>query len=414
MAIVGELGASFVTLTLEMAPYLLLGFIIAGIIKVYLPQNFVNNYMGHHNKHGAVNAALLGVPLPLCSCGVIPTGISFYKNGAGKGASVSFLISTPQTGVDSILVTGSLLTFPFALLRPIIAFVTGVLGGWLTDKVAKDDQHNWQAEVKRKSTVKKNRFEETIYYALDEFLMDISKWLLIGLAIAALIATFVPDNFFAGTVGQGWTGMLLILVASLPLYVCATSSVPIAAALMLKGLSPGAALVFLMAGPATNAATMTVIKQTLGSRVLVTYMFSIIAGALLSGFVIDNLLPVEWFELGAMSAHGHEHYAIPIWLEVSSTLILGGAMLRGYIKKLIPAFMRMKNKNKTMEKLELNVTGMGCKSCSGKIEEGLLKFENVKIVTANHETNSVVVEGKGVDKDDVVSKITELGYNVND
>lgn len=414
MAIVGELGASFVTLTLEMAPYLLLGFIIAGIIKVYLPQNFVNNYMGHHNKHGVVNAALLGVPLPLCSCGVIPTGISFYKNGAGKGASVSFLISTPQTGVDSILVTGSLLTFPFALLRPIIAFVTGVLGGWLTDKVAKDDQHNWQAEVKRKSTVKKNRFEETIYYALDEFLMDISKWLLIGLAIAALIATFVPDNFFAGTVGQGWTGMLLILVASLPLYVCATSSVPIAAALMLKGLSPGAALVFLMAGPATNAATMTVIKQTLGSRVLVTYMFSIIAGALLSGFVIDNLLPVEWFELGAMSAHGHEHYAIPIWLEVSSTLILGGAMLRGYIKKLIPAFMRMKNKNKTMEKLELNVTGMGCKSCSGKIEEGLLKFENVKIVTANHETNSVVVEGKGVDKDDVVSKITELGYNVND
>ena len=413
MEVVANLWTSFIDLALEMAPYLLLGFIIAGVIKVYLPQNFINRYMGRHNKNGVVNAALLGVPLPLCSCGVIPTGISFYKNGAGKGASVSFLISTPQTGVDSILVTGSLMTFPFAVLRPIIAFVTGVIGGWFTDKVVKEDRQTWHSETTIESRVKQNRLKKTVYYALDEFLMDIAKWLLIGLVIAALITTFVPDNFFAGTIGQGWVGMLLVLVASLPLYVCATSSVPIAAALMLKGLSPGAALVFLMAGPATNAATMTVIKQTLGGKVLFTYLFSIIAGALLSGLIIDNLLPAQWFQLGHMAAHGHEHNTLPLWLEIGSALLIGGAMLRGYIKQLIPVMLRLINRHKTMAKVELEVTGMGCKSCSGKIEDGLLKLEDVKIVTANHETNSVVVEGDEVDVDKVVSTITELGYKVN-
>lgn len=412
MDILMELWRAFLDLVFEMAPYLLLGFIIAGILKVYLPSNFVSKYMGRHNKRGVINAALLGVPLPLCSCGVIPTGISFYKNGAGKGASVSFLISTPQTGVDSILVTSSLMTFPFAIIRPIIAFITGIFGGFLTDKIDAGEHIESATKVEEARPRPANRISATIYYALDEFLMDISKWLLVGLVIAALITTFVPTDFFAGAIGQGWTGMLLILAASLPLYVCATASVPIAAALMLKGLSPGAALVFLMAGPATNAATMTVIKQTLGGKTLFAYLLSIILGALISGYVIDNFLPASWFQIGHMAMHGHEHNALPFWLEAGAAIVLGTAILRGYTKRLHPYIMAFVNRNKTMDKLELNVTGMGCKSCSGKIENGLLKFENIKIVAASHESSSVVVEGDNIDKDKIVSIITELGYKV--
>lgn len=413
MEMLTELWRVFLDLVFEMAPYLLLGFIIAGLLKVYLPSNFVSKYMGRHNKRGVLNAALLGVPLPLCSCGVIPTGISFYKNGAGKGASVSFLISTPQTGVDSILVTGSLMTFPFAIIRPIIAFVTGVMGGLLTDKIDPENAIADVVNVEKAKPRPKNRIKATFYYALDEFLMDIAKWLLIGLVIAALITTFIPDDFFAGAIGQGWSGMILILIASLPLYVCATASVPIAAALMLKGLSPGAALVFLMAGPATNAATMTVIKQTLGSKTLFAYLISIILGALISGFVIDNFLPASWFEIGHMAMHGHNHNALPFWLESGAAILLGGAILRGYTKRLHPYILAYLNRNKKMDKLELNVTGMGCKSCSSKIENGLLKFENLKIVSASHENNSVVVEGDGIDRATIISTITELGYKVN-
>ena len=203
------------TLTADMAPYLLLGFLFAGLLKVLVPPDIMNRYLGKSSTSSVIYASIFGIPLPLCSCGVLPAGISLYKNGASKGSAVSFLISTPQTGVDSILVTWSMLGLPFAIIRPIVAFFTGIAGGLITNKIDKNE-----IEIKTKS--KKNQktkfsIKSILHYAFIEMVADIAKWLVIGLMIAALITVIVPDNFFTDFHLTGISGMLLILVVSIPL-----------------------------------------------------------------------------------------------------------------------------------------------------------------------------------------------------
>ncbi len=226
----------FYFLFIEMAPWLLFGFLFAGILHVYMPKGSVQKYMGGKNIKSVIYAALLGIPLPLCSCGVIPTGISFYKEGASKGATVSFLISTPQTGVDSILATYSLLGLPFAILRPIVAVFSGILGGVISNngssaQISQDVKDEVFPEEKQG-----NKFKIMLHYAFNEFLMDIAKWLIIGLAIAALISMLLPADFFALYLDNELLSMVIVLAASIPIYVCATGSIPIAADLMMKGL----------------------------------------------------------------------------------------------------------------------------------------------------------------------------------
>ena len=226
----------FVILT-EMAPYLMLGFFFAGLLHLLFPKKRVRKYMGQNNFRSIFNAAMLGVPLPLCSCGVIPTGISFYKHGASKASTVSFLISTPQTGVDSIFVTYSMLGLPFAVIRPIVAFVTGLFGGMVTRKVDpetndKNLQKNENGDELPEGFLP--RIKEMFRYSFIEFLQDISNWLIIGLLIAAIISVFVPNDFFADRIPNDFIGMLVILIISIPVYICATASVPVAAVLMLK------------------------------------------------------------------------------------------------------------------------------------------------------------------------------------
>ena len=195
MDIINNYIRDFVDILNEMSPYLLLGFLIAGVLHVGFPKDKINKYLGRRNITSVINAALLGVPLPLCSCGVIPTGISFYKNGASKGSSVSFLISTPQTGVDSIMVTYSLLGLPFAIIRPIVAFVTGVIGGALTNTVDKQTTEPVElSHEEHKKGSNKNVMVRMFQYAFVEFLQDISKWLIIGLLIAAAISVIVPND----------------------------------------------------------------------------------------------------------------------------------------------------------------------------------------------------------------------------
>jgi uncharacterized membrane protein YraQ (UPF0718 family) len=282
-------------LTLEMSPYLLLGFLIAGVLYVYFPQEKVIKYLGRNNWKSILNAALIGIPLPLCSCGVIPTGISFFKNGASRGSSVAFLISTPQTGVDSILATYSLLGLPLAIIRPVIALLTGLFGGMVTNSIDRRDQFNSKQSKtgKQQMTSGREKISAMMSYAFVEFLQDISKWLIIGLLLAALMAVLIPDGFFTNYLSNEYLSMAIVLLASIPLYVCATGSVPIAAVLLMKGLSPGAAIVFLMAGPATNAATMTVIGNVMGRKTLISYMASIIGGAVFFGILVNEFLPRE-------------------------------------------------------------------------------------------------------------------------
>lgn len=318
---------SFINIFMEMSPYLLLGFFIAGILNELFKGKTLKKYIGGSNFKSVLNASLIGVPLPLCSCGVIPTGISIHKSGASKGSAISFMISTPQTGVDSILVTWSLLGLPFALLRPVIAFITGIIGGLFTNFLIRNEVVTIEKTIESHNHKEPgisflSKFKRAMKYAFMDFLDDISLWLFIGLIIAAFISVIIPDDFFTSYIGNNYLSMLIVLLASVPLYVCATSSVPIAAALMLKGLNPGAALVFLMAGPATNAATIIVIGRTLGMRALSGYLASIIGGALFFGVLIDLFLPARWFiPVFMQNTHHHSHEGIS-WIYIISSAIL--------------------------------------------------------------------------------------------
>ena len=391
----------------EMSPYLILGFALAGILHVYFPKQKVAKFLGRKNLTSVMNAAVLGIPLPLCSCGVIPTGISFNKNGASKGATVSFLISTPQTGVDSILVTYSLLGLPFALIRPIAAFITGIFGGAITN--ATDDTQEDLFENEPEVPIKGSKFKAAAHYAFVEFLQDIAQWLLIGLAIAAFISAIIPDGFIENHLSNPYINMLIVLVASIPMYVCATGSVPIAAVLMMKGLSPGAAFVFLMAGPATNAATMTVIKQAMGTKALVSYLSSIIGGALIMGVLVDQL-PPEWFTLPGMSMEGHNHTELALgWFEWASAATLLLLILNGFRIQYIPKKLNLEHMNAN-EKV-FSVDGMTCNHCKSSVETNLSKLDTIESVSVDLANKVVHIKGQNIDNSIIESTVTGLGYD---
>lgn len=404
-------------LTTDMAPYLLLGFLFAGLLKVFLPPNLLAKYLGKSSFNSVLNASLLGIPLPLCSCGVLPAGISLYKNGASKGSSVSFLISTPQTGVDSILVTWSMLGLPFAIVRPIAALVTGLTGGLLTNKLEAKEKKK-KASPKKQESVKKKKYslKAILEYAFVEMVADIAKWLVIGLLIAALISVIIPDNFFHEFQIDGIVGMLIILVVSIPLYVCATSSVPIAAVLLLKGLSPGALLVFLMAGPATNAATMAVVGNNLGRKTLLIYLFSLIAGSIFFGLLIDYFLPGSWFlPLVGMSGE-HAHGFLPKWFENSAAIILVLLLIYSFWKQYQNSRRSKASKTATSEfsihipSLIIDVEGMTCEHCKAKVENGLRTMEQITNAVADTEKNQVSIYGSNLDAKLIGEKVEELGY----
>ena len=367
----------------QMSPYLLLGFLLAGIMHAFIPKRYFTRYLSKPDLRSVVNAALLGIPLPLCSCGVLPTAMSLRKEGASKGAATSFLIATPQTGVDSIIATFSLMGLPFAVIRPIVALVTALFGGTLVNVIDKEKPekaeeaehcychheeeeaehcccHHEEEEAEHccchheeeeaghccchheeeeaghccchhKADAKQTTFLGkclvALRYAFVDMIADIGKWLVLGLVIAALITVLVPDTFFAVFADNTWLSILLVLAISIPMYICATGSIPIAVALMLKGLTPGAALVLLMAGPAANFASILVIRKQLGLRTLMAYLAAIVGGAIGGALVIDYLLPRAWFtdHLVQMSAHCVEGAS---WFQWTCTAVL--LLLLGY------------------------------------------------------------------------------------
>jgi uncharacterized membrane protein YraQ (UPF0718 family)/copper chaperone CopZ len=410
LSYIKEFFVEFIELFNEMSPYLLLGFLLAGVLHVYFPKDRVNKYLGKKNLKSVFNAALLGIPLPLCSCGVIPTGVSFHKNGASKGSAVSFLISTPQTGVDSILVTYSLMGLPFAIIRPIVAFITGIVGGYATN-VVDTEKEQPVPTITTENLSRGNKFKRMLRYAFVDFLADIAKWLTIGLVIAAIITVLIPDGFFNQQMSNEYINMLIVLAASIPMYVCATGSVPIAAALMLKGISPGAAFVFLMAGPATNAGTITVIGQSLGRKSLIAYMASIMVGAILSGIFINAFLPENWFLFSDMHAgHGdHSSHLLPLWLKYSSSIVLGALIINVFIQQV-----RNKTRKTTMattaEGTVYNIEGMTCNHCKASVEKNLAKLEGVESVEVNLERQEALVKGKGIADQAIEDTIEDLGY----
>lgn len=407
-------GKELIFLVNEMAPYLLLGFLFAGILKVFFPQRQIRRFMGGQNLRSVFNAALLGVPMPLCSCGVLPTGISFYKNGASRGSTISFLISTPQTGVDSILATYSLLGLPLAIIRPVVALLTGMLGGIagnMADKNGGKEKHPVAAEPEEEA----RSVREVFRYGFVELLQDITKWLVIGLLLAALLSVIIPGDFFTDRISNEYLSMLMMLVASVPLYICATGSIPIAAVLLMKGLSPGAALVLLMAGPATNVATMAVVGKAMGRKTLWLYLVSIIGGALFFGIIINEFIPRHLItDYIPLNVHEGMHHEITAWYKWVASALLVLLMANGYIIKLIQRKKSKKNtleiKNLDMGTYDFKVEGMTCNHCKATVERGLGSLKNINEVVADPGRNLVTIQGNDPDDADIRKTIEELGY----
>lgn len=296
----------------DLSPWLLLGALIAGLLHVLLPANFSQKHLT--GSMGVLRAVAFGVPLPLCSCSVIPVALGLKSNGASKGAVASFLISTPQTGIDSILVSASFLGWPFALFKVISAAMMGLICGWTTDAFAKKTV---QLPIISKLDQPTNRgWKELLTHAL-EMLHSIWKWLVFGTIASGMIETFLPENSFGNfTTDAGLPAMLLMLVISVPLYVCATASVPIAAALVGAGMPAGTALVFLIAGPATNLATMGAIYKALGKTTFVIYLAVVILGSIGCGLAFDNLIIAQDIE------NVHQHTSANWWNAVCATILV--------------------------------------------------------------------------------------------
>ena len=363
----------FIALFSEMAPFLLLGFLLAGIIHVWIPNRLYIPKIAKPDLRSVLWAALFGIPLPICSCGVIPTAIALRREGASKGASVSFLISTPATGADSILATYSLLGAPFAILRPLAAFVTAIFGGVLTNLATRGEEedeassaacgpeehcrcheaheHHEHEEHTHESccsghcgTGAINKTEsrktigrkllETLEYGFVDMVGNVSQWLCIGLLLGAMIAAFVPDDFFLFLHDYPLLCMLAVLLLAMPMYTCATGSIPLALALVAKGMTPGAALVLLMAGPATSIASMLIIGKAFGKKTLFAYIMSIAAGAMTFGWIVDTFLMdtflASMIPHGAAGAHGHEAVGI---IDYACAVLLGALMIYAKFSK---------------------------------------------------------------------------------
>ncbi|MBU4271418.1 MAG: SO_0444 family Cu/Zn efflux transporter [Planctomycetes bacterium] len=324
----------------QMAPYLLLGFLVAGGLSVCISPKFVERHLGGRGFASVLKASLLGIPLPLCSCGVIPVSASLRRHGASRAATTSFLISTPQTGVDSIAVTYALLGSVFAVYRPLAALAAGLLGGLLVILFARRNHAPDQPEPDRPKCTEsccsdhgsQNVFVRALKHGLVTLPRDIGLPLLAGVVVAGAVAALAPPNEWQEYLGSGIVGIVLAMVLGVPVYVCATASAPIAVGLIHLGASPGAALAFLIAGPATNAATITTMWKFLGGRATVLYLLTIAVSAVVGGLTLDWLFAT--LDVGVPTPAGHDHHtAMGVWLSSAWAILLLAILAFSYLVK---------------------------------------------------------------------------------
>lgn len=414
---------TFINMLCQMAPYLLLGFLMAGLLHVFVPTNFFERHLAKENFKSVLLAGLIGIPLPLCSCGVIPTAISLRKDGASRGATVAFMISTPQIGVDSIIATYSMMGLPFAIVRPLVALLTSIAGGAVTTLFSKDEiivRQNTSCELRPNG---KSRILEFLRYGFIDLVQNIGKWLVIGLVIGTLITILIPDTFFTDLNLPSIVTMLIVLVIAVPMYVCSTGSIPIAAALIMKGLSPGAALVLLIAGPGVSLASLLVVGKSLGKKQLLFYLGSIILGSMIGGLFVDYCLPREWFAITSLCEVG-DHCAIEgsaltaSWFEIISGIILVLLLINAFMLKFkifgkettpIVSDVTSLSSEMTSNQVVYFIEGMACNHCKNSVEKAIGGLENVERVEVVLGRNEAIVMGNP--SDEVVKKTVEdLGF----
>lgn len=329
---IAEFLANTLAVYLDAAPWLLLGLLAAGLIKAWVPQSLLTRWLGGRGLWPVTKAAFIGAPLPLCSCGVLPAALGLHRGGASRSATVSFLIATPETGADSIAVSYALLGPFMTIVRPIAAILSAIFTGLLTTLLPESKGEPvitapgcgsccaaacTTPVAAPVSSVQKSL--QGLRYAATEILDDIAPWLAVGIVLAGLVATFIPPQALAEW-GSGLSAMVLMLLVGIPMYICATASTPVAAALLLAGISPGTVLVFLLAGPATNIATLAVVKKELGSGVLVTYLLGIAVASITLGLITDVIASGMAIDISAQLGKGAE--LVPAWLAWGSAVVL--------------------------------------------------------------------------------------------
>ena len=329
----------------EAAPYVLFGFFVAGLLKGFVPDSFMARHLGGKSLGAVLKAAVIGVPLPLCSCGVLPAALGLRRQGASKGATTAFMISTPETGVDSMAVTYALIDPLMTVIRPVAASITAVFAGVLINAFPDDESEPVAGLAESPAACSGcgcggacfeppaftigGRFVAGMRYAFGEMIEDIGRWLLVGVVIAGLISALIPADALDRWMGTGLLSYLAMLAVALPLYVCATASTPIAASLLLKGLSPGAALVFLLAGPATNGATITVMLKTLGRRAAGLYVAAIVACSLMLAWATDHLYAALGLDIRATVSEVGE--LLPHWVGVGAAVLTLALVAKSFI-----------------------------------------------------------------------------------
>lgn len=354
-------------LLLEASPWLVFGLALGGAMKALIPTTLLQQHLKGQGIAAITKAAILGAPLPLCSCGVIPAALGLRKAGASKPATTSFLVSTPETGIDSISITYALLGPFMAIVRPIAALISALTAGLLVavfdpeketshqpatshqkadccsnsspscdgDETATpecvtsccDTQEMGTTEAAKKPWPYK--IMEGIRYAFTQLLDDIVVWLIIGLIFAALVKTYLPPDFLVQW-GTGITAMLIMLLAGIPMYICATASTPVAAGLIMSGISPGVALVLLLTGPATNISTLGVINRELGKRTMWLYLLGVGVTAIVSGVLVD--LVVTTWNIN-MDIQYQSHDEAIVWLQWGALLFLTGITSLRWLNK---------------------------------------------------------------------------------
>ena len=395
---------SLLNVVCEMAPYLLLGFLIAGILHVFVPQGFYRKYLSKNNKLAVLWAALLGVPLPLCSCGVIPTAIGLRNEKASKSAVASFLIATPQTGIDSILATFSLMGLGFAIIRPVAALITGVCGGLLVSRlVPEDDEAISQGASCNVETG--NKIWRVFKYAYFKMIQDIGGRLVIGLLVAALIQVAVPDEFFLHFGSQPLLQMLVILVVAVPMYICSTGSIPVAAALIMKGLSPGAALVMLMAGPAVNLASILVVRKAMGRRFTWIYLLVIVVFSILFGLLV-NAIGIDTSAITMSQDCCASNVALPSAFKIICASVLTLLIIFALTMKLFEKFSK---KAVEPDTAVYTVEGMHCSHCEAAVCRAAEEVPGVESAVASSSRNTLTIKGQA-SEDAVRSAVEKAGY----
>lgn len=358
----------------ELAPWLFLGAGVSGLLHIALPPGFIHRQL--QGRMGVVKAVALGVPMPLCSCGVIPTGIGLQQDGASDGASVGFITATPQTGVDSILVSASFLGWPFALSKVVAALATGLAAGFATDLFGRPSGPPAPTAGDDSCAVPPPRtFRSAVDHGV-ELIQMIWGWLTFGVLLSAALSTWLPADFFGSLAGASTLAAFgVVLLASVPLYVCATASVPIAAALVAAGMPTGAAMVFLMAGPATNVATLGAVYRAFGARTVGIYLATLVGGSVAFGLGYEALFG----SLAVGAVHDHVH-AIPWWGHLSAGLLV--AMLAWFAVEDVRGWWSRRALEAPVksgpEPILIQVGGMTCGGCTSRLERLLQKEDGVQ------------------------------------